>query len=160
MEIVVRVSIIYLVILLGMRLLGKRELGQLSPFELVTLLLIPEIATDALIDQDPSITGSIIGIATILVLVFLTSLLSHGSRRAEKLLEGTPTVLVHHGQLVGEALNKERVTPGEIFTEMHKAGLERLEQVRWAVLEPDGKIAIIAEEESKAVQRQEQEVML
>lgn len=146
METVLRVAIIYFFILVGLRLLGKREFSQLSPFELVMLLLIPELVSQSLIREDFSLVNGLVAVSTIMVLVFLTSLLSHASRRFERVVQSSPAVLVHHGRLIEATLNKERIAPGEIFDEMHKSGLERLEQVKWAILESDGKIAVIPEE--------------
>lgn len=143
METVVRVFIIYVFLLVALRIIGKREFGQLSPFELVTLLIIPEIVSEALTFDDYSLTNALIGVATLLVLVFLASNLMHLSERFEMLAIGEPTVLVDHGKLVVGIMNKERVSPDEVFTAMHKSGLEALEQVQWAILETDGEIAII-----------------
>lgn len=146
METVLRVAIIYLFLMIALRIMGKREFGQLSPLELVSLLLIPEIVSQALLREDFSMTNAIIAITTLFTMVFLTSLVIQVSKKAEQAIAGTPTVLVYHGQLVHDRMHKERVTEGEIFSEMHKSGLDRLEQVRWAVLESDGKIAIIPED--------------
>ena len=145
METVLRVAIIYLFVLAGLRLLGKREFSQLSPLELVTLLLIPELTQQSLIREDFSLVNALVGVSTVMVLVFLTSLLKQQSKPVEKLIEGEPAVLVEHGRLIADHLNKERVSPGEIFEKMHESGLERLEQVKWAILETDGKISIIPE---------------
>jgi uncharacterized membrane protein YcaP (DUF421 family) len=145
METVIRVALIYGAILLGLRLLGKREFGQLSPLELVTLLLVPEIVAQAITREDNSLTNGLIGMTTLFSLVFITSMLTHKSPRAEKLLNGTPTLLVSHGLMIEKHLNQERISPGELFSEMHKAGLERLDEVRFAILESDGRIAIIPE---------------
>jgi uncharacterized membrane protein YcaP (DUF421 family) len=147
METVIRVFIIYIFILVGLRILGKREFGQLSPLELVSLLMIPEIVTKALTGEDYSLTNALIGVSTLFSLVFLTSALMQWSRKAEHIIAGKPAVLVYDGNYVAENMNRERITPDEIFTEMHKSGLERLEQVKWAVLEPDGKISIVPAEE-------------
>jgi uncharacterized membrane protein YcaP (DUF421 family) len=87
METVIRIALIYLVILVGLRLLGKRELSQLTPLELVTLMLIPEIVSQSMIGEVFSITNSVIGLTTIFSLVFLTSLLKHKSRRVERIIE-------------------------------------------------------------------------
>lgn len=144
METVTRVVIIYLFIILGLRVLGKREFGQLSPLELVTLLLIPEIVAQGLVREDFSLTNAVVGISTLFSLVFITSLLMQHSRKAEALITGQPTVLAFDGTFITENMNKERITPDEIYTELHKAGLYTLSQVRWIILEPDGKLAVIA----------------
>lgn len=151
METVVRVSAVYLVILAGLRLLGKRELSQLTPLELVTLMLIPEIVSQSMIGDDFSFTNGVIGLTTIFSLVFLTSFLRHKSTTIERLTEGVPSLLVERGKFIEENLNKERITPDEVFSEMHKSGLEYLAHVKWAILETDGKISIVPEDsESEA----------
>lgn len=146
METVLRVAILYLFILVGLRVLGKREFSQMSPMELVALLLIPEIASQGLIREDFSVTNAMIGVATLFVLVFANSFLTHLSRRFEEVVEGTPTVLVHDGRFAEANLNKERISPEEVYSELHKVGLERIDQVRWAILEGDGKIAVVPKE--------------
>lgn len=143
METVLRVAAIYLIVFAGLRVMGKREFGQLSPLELVTLLMIPEIVSQALTGEDYSVTNAAIGVATLLVLVFGTSLLMHRFKKAEAIIAGEPAVLVRHGKLLEDTMNAARVTADELFEEMHKTGLLRLDQVDWAILEPDGRIAIV-----------------
>lgn len=143
METVLRVAIIYLFVLVGLRILGKREFGQLSPLELVSLLMIPEIVSQSLIGSDFSLTTGLTGVATLLVLVFFTSLLVQRFERVEHLVAGQPTLLVHEGTFLAHAMNRMRVTPHEVYTELRKAGLSELSQVKWAILEPDGSIALV-----------------
>lgn len=145
METVIRVALIYIVILVGLRIMGKREFSQMSPLKLVALLLIPELVAQGLVREDFSMTNALIALTTLFALVFGTSLASYYSTKAENVITSEPTVLVERGRFLAEKLNKERVAPDEIFAEMHKTGLERLEQVRWAILESDGKISIIPE---------------
>jgi uncharacterized membrane protein YcaP (DUF421 family) len=145
MSTVVCVVILYLAIVLGMRVLGKREFGQLSPLELVSLLLIPELVSQAAIGEDYSITNGLIAVFTLLSLVFVTSTLMHLSPRLEAAVSGHPAVLVAHGRLLDAVLNRERISPEEIFAAMRRAGLDKLEQVRWAVLEGDGRISLVPE---------------
>lgn len=149
METVIRVALIYVVILIGMRILGKREFGQLAPMEFVTLLLIPELVAHALLGEDYSMTNAMIALTTLFAVVFISSTIVHMSKKAEDIIQGIPCVLVHDGQIISENMNKERITPEEIFAEMHKAGLERLEQVKWAILEGDGKIALVPVEQGQ-----------
>jgi uncharacterized membrane protein YcaP (DUF421 family) len=155
MEVVVRVAVIYVFLLVALRLMGKREFGQLSPFELVTLLLIPEILTEALHRGESSLTGALVGVATLLALVFGTSLLAYRSPRLGKWIEGEPVVLVRHGYLVPSAMHRERVSPDEVVAEMRKVGIERMEQVKWGVLENDGKISFVPWESGGVQHRQE-----
>lgn len=147
MEVVLRVAFIYLFLLIALRAMGKREFSELSPMELVALLLIPEILSQGLIGEDFSITNAIIAVSTLLLLVFLNSLMTYSSERAEKFVESAPTVLAHDGRLVQANMDRERITPSEIYGELRKSGLERLDQVRWAVLESDGKISIVPAEQ-------------
>lgn len=143
MEPILRVTALYLFVMVGLRMLGKREFSQLSPFELVTLLLIPEIASQALVGQDFSVTGAMIGLSTLFVLVFLTSLAAHANQRVERVITGEPTVLVSHGAFVPLNMDRERITADEIYGEMRKVGLHRLDQIRWAILESDGRISFV-----------------
>jgi uncharacterized membrane protein YcaP (DUF421 family) len=151
METVTRVVFIYFFIMLGLRVLGKREFGQLSPLELVTLLLIPEIVAQGLVREDFSLTNAIVGISTLFGLVFITSLVMQHSPKAEELITGKPTLLAFDGKFIAENMNRERITPDEIYSELHKAGLEKLSQARWVILEPDGKLAVIASEDHEEI---------
>jgi uncharacterized membrane protein YcaP (DUF421 family) len=143
MDSVLRIAYVYVLLMAVLRLLGKRELSQLSPFELVTLLLIPEIFSDAIGRGDSSMTSATVSVATLLTLVVFTSFLTFRFPRVERIVGGDPTVLVHDGQFLERAMSREQVTPREVFAEMHKSGLEELGQVRWAILELDGKISIV-----------------
>lgn len=156
MDIVIRIAVIYCAVLAGLRILGKREFGQLSPHELVTLLIIPEIVSPALTAQDTSLTGALIGTSVLMALVFLTSMLSHRFNRFERLISGQPLVLVHNGQLLCEAMNRARISAEEVLAEMRKAGVDELERVRWAVLEADGSISIVAATAEPTQQEAEQ----
>ncbi len=152
METVIRVAIIYFFLMIGLRILGKREFGQMSPLELLTLLLVPELVTQAMSREDFSMTNGLVGVSTLFILSYMTSLAVHRSKRVETLVGGEPSVLVAHGKFQADTMNQERVTPDEIYNELHNAGLEKLEQVRWAILESDGQIAIVPEQQPLPVQ--------
>lgn len=143
MDTVFRIAAVYFLLMVALRVMGKRELSEMSPFELVTLLMIPEIFSPALAREDYSMTHATIGVATLFTLVFLTSALTFRFSRAERVVEGKPTVLVHDGRFLERNMQRERVTPDEVLNEMHKNGIELLGDVRWAILEVDGKIAIV-----------------
>lgn len=153
MEIVVRVALIYLFLMVGFRIMGKREFGQLTPFELVTLLLIPEVVSKALTGPDYSLTAGFIGVSTLLALVFLTSVLAYRYPRFGRITEGKPAVLARDGALIPEAMARERISPEEVRIELHKYGLEEVAQVRWAMLEVDGSITIIPTEGRGRIKR-------
>jgi uncharacterized membrane protein YcaP (DUF421 family) len=145
METILRVAVVYLFLLITMRLLGKREFGQLSPFEFVNLLIISEIVQQAMIRDDYSLTTALVGVSVLLLLVYLTSLLSYRFKTVGTVVEGTPVVLVLNGKYVVRNMDRERIAPDEIQSEMHKSGLAGLDEVRLALLENDGKITFISE---------------
>jgi uncharacterized membrane protein YcaP (DUF421 family) len=143
MEIIVRVAIVYVSLTLAFRVLGKRELSQLSPFELVMLLLIAEVVSPALTAGDNSMVGAFIGTSSLLCLAFMHSLLSYTSKRFRDVAEAPPSLLVRHGKILEDALHRDRVRPDEIYSEMHKAGIEDISQVKWGFLEPDGNMSFV-----------------
>jgi len=142
-ETIIRVALVYLFFMVTLRAMGKREFGELSPLELVSILLVPELIAPTVVGQDHSITNAFLAAGTLFTLVFINSLITFSNRRIENAIEGEPTVLAYDGQLVERNMRHERVTPDEIYGELRKQGFERLDQVRWAVLEGDGKISII-----------------
>lgn len=146
MEVVLRVTFIYLFVMFALRVLGKREFGQLSPLELVSLLMIPEIVSQALVGEDFSVITALVGVATLLILVFVTSVLTQRFGGFESFVSGAPTVIVRRGAYIEKAMNQMRISPDEVMTELRKSGLETLSQVKWAVLEADGKISIVPED--------------
>ena len=156
MEIVIRIAVIYAFVLIGLRILGKRELSQLSPRELVMLLLIPELFSQAALGEDFSMITAIVACTTLLMLVFGTSVATHLSPTVSRVVDAAPAVLVRRGDLVRESLDRERVTTEELFSEMRHAGLSRLSQVEWAILEGDGKISIIPARQGDGVRRREE----
>jgi uncharacterized membrane protein YcaP (DUF421 family) len=142
-ETVLRVIFVYIFVWACLRILGKRELSQMAPFELLMLLFIPQFFSRALTRQDYSMTNSVIAATTLFSLVLLTSSASFRFAGFRYFMESSPTVLVRRGKLLPRTLGHERIAPDEIFSAMHKAGIERIEDVAWAILEADGKIAII-----------------
>jgi uncharacterized membrane protein YcaP (DUF421 family) len=142
-ETVVRVVFVYVFVWACFRTLGKRELSQMAPFELVMLLLIPQFFSRALTRQDYSMTNSVVAATTLFSIVFLTSMASFRFTGFRRFMESKPTVLVSHGEILPPSLRRERIAPDELFSAMHKAGIEKIEDVAWAILESDGKIAII-----------------
>jgi len=156
-ETVIRTAIIYIFLLVTLRITRKREFGQLSPIELVTLLIIPEMVSQALARDDFSLTNAIIAVTTLLAMVYVTSLIVQRSERADELLNGQPTVLINRGEFIPANLAKERVTPDEVFSEMHKAGLYELTQIKWAILESDGRIAFIPADDHNQAKVQQHE---
>jgi uncharacterized membrane protein YcaP (DUF421 family) len=151
---VLHVAVVFVTLMVAFRVMGKRELGRLSPFELVTLMLIPEVLSSTMQGEAPLVTG-LAGLSTILLLVLVISVLSHRFEGFQTVVESPPTVLVAHGKLVEANMNRERVAPDELFSEMHKQGMFRLAQVRWAVLESSGNITFVPMEQNQTTQRAE-----
>ncbi len=149
MESVIRVVVVYLFVLFALRLLGKREFGDLSPMEFVMLMLIPDIVTQGIIKEDFSLTNALVAVSTIMLLVVVTSMLTHVNRRAELAVTPRATVLLFDGNLYTSTLDEERVSPAEILQVAHESGLETLDQVKWAILQSDGKIAIVPKESAQ-----------
>ena len=156
MEIVVRIACVFLLLTLAFRALGKRELSQLSPFELVMLLLVAEIVAPALTAGDESLTGALFGAATLLFLTFLHSVATYRLKWFRAIAEAPPSLIVRHGRIDERLMHMERVRPDEIFSEMHKAGIERISQVRWGFLEPDGKMSFVRSDDGETQDAEEQ----
>lgn len=139
---VLQVAACFVTLMIAFRVIGKRELGRLSPFELVMLMLIPEILSST-VQGEESLLQGLAGLSTVLVLVLMTSLLSQRFSALQRVIEPEPTVLVSGGRLLEHAMNQERIAPDELFSEMRKQGIAALEEVRFAVLEPSGNITFI-----------------
>jgi uncharacterized membrane protein YcaP (DUF421 family) len=137
-----KVLVVFGVLLAVFRLIGKRELGRLSPFELVTLMLIPEVLSDV-VQSEGSLLHGFVGLSTLLFLVLVTSVLAHRFERVEKVVEAHATLLVADGKVIDDALNEERILPDELVSEMRKQGIADVSEVRWAVLESSGNITFV-----------------
>jgi uncharacterized membrane protein YcaP (DUF421 family) len=143
MNTVLLVLLVYLFVVAGLRILGKRTLGQLSPADLVVLMLIPEFFQQAILRDDFSITNALIAVSTLLILVLMTDTLSYRFPRLGKIVAGDSLTVVSHGVLHTDRMDHERLGAEEILDAMHRAGLEEMNQVKWAVLYPDGTVAIV-----------------
>jgi len=147
LQIIVRTAIIYFAVLIGLRLTGKREVGQMTPFDLVLLILIANAVQNAMTGPDNSVTGGLIAAGTLLVLNFLMSHLVFRNRRVRRIVEGTPTILVRDGQLVMKNLASEHITADELLQALREHGVPRTEEVGLAVLEIDGSISVLRKDE-------------
>lgn len=134
---------IYIMAMVGFRIIGKREFSEFSPVELVMLILIPEVASQAFDVEPYALLRALTGVALIMMLVFINSTLVHRFPKLERLMSGEPTILVADGKMIAAHLNRERVSPQEIYAAMHEHGIEKLEDVRWIILETDGKLSVI-----------------
>ena len=146
MDIVMRASVMFAMLYLLIRLLGKRELGQMTPFELVLLVVMGDLIQQGVTHNDFSLTGAMLAICTFAFWALVLSWTVYLFPRAKDLLEGAPRVIVRDGEIVASALRRDRLTRDEILSEMRLAGIGRLSSVAWAILEPQGKISFIKKE--------------
>jgi uncharacterized membrane protein YcaP (DUF421 family) len=144
-DLVLRAAIVFVLILLVTRVVGRRELSSMEPFDLILLVVIGDLVQQGVTQSDYSLTGTVIVIATITVLTVLTSWLSFRVPFTRKVLEGDPIVLIEHGSLIEANLRRERLTFEEVAAEARLQQIASLEQVRFAVLETNGKISFITE---------------
>jgi uncharacterized membrane protein YcaP (DUF421 family) len=147
LQIVLRTIVIYLVVLIGVRLSGKREVGQMTPFDLVLLLLISNSVQNAMTGPDTSVLGGIAAAITLLIMNYVIAELSGGNRRFRKLVQGQPTLLVHDGQLLTPHLAKEHVSMDELERALREHGISNYHDVALAVLEVDGSISCLKYDE-------------
>lgn len=142
-----RTLIVYTVLLLGLRLTGKREVGQMTPFDLVLLLLLSNAVQNAMTGPDTSVSGGIVAAITLLLVnAFLTRLVGQ-HRHLRKLVEGTPRLLIHSGQVVSKNLAKENLTVDELHQALREHGVASITDVGLAVLEVDGAISVLKKDE-------------
>ena len=141
--IVLRTSLIYFVILIGVRLSGKREVGQMTPFDLTLLLLISNSVQNAMTGGDNSLVGGVIAAATLLVMNYLIAELSGVNRRFRRVVQGQPSLLVHDGSIILSHMAKEHVSMDELERGMREHGINSYHDVALAVLEVDGSISFL-----------------
>ena len=143
-EKILRSIVVYIFLIVGLRLAGKRELAQLNPFDLVVLLTLSNAVQNAIIGDDNSVTGGIIGAATLLIINYAVVRFLYGHDRLERLIEGAPDVLIDKGVVLTDRLRTELITIPELEAAAHKQGIQSLEEVDRAVLDPGGSIAFFA----------------
>lgn len=143
-----RGAIVYVVVLLLLRIAGKRQVAQMSASDFVVLLLISNAVQNSMNGGDNSITGGIVLAATLIALGSLFSYLTYRSKRLENLIEGTPRILVHHGKIIDENLHRERLSTRELRTMLRHQGVYALDDLQEAVLESDGSLSVIRKSDS------------
>jgi uncharacterized membrane protein YcaP (DUF421 family) len=156
LEKLLRPVIVYLVLVLLLRLFGKRELAQLNPFDLVVLLSLSNTVQNAIIGDDNSVTGGIIGAFSLLAINWLVVRVLFRSPRLTRALEGRATVLVKNGQIDSRALERESLTQEELLAVIHRQGFEDIHQVRRCELEPNGTFYVETFDPSAADKRHEE----
>jgi uncharacterized membrane protein YcaP (DUF421 family) len=147
LEIVLRTAIVYAVILIGIRLAGKREVGQMTPFDLALLLLISNAVQNAMTGPDTSVSGGIVAAVTLLLLNAGVTRLVWKNKKVREVIEGMPTILIRHGKLLQKNLDIERVTTDSLMQALREHGIATIADVSIAVLEIDGSISVLKNDE-------------
>ena len=148
MDIVARASVMFIIVYALLRLMGKREIGQLSPFELVTLIVTGDLIQQGVTHQDFSLTGATLAIFTFAGWSLIMSTISHKLPRARNALSSGPLVLMRDGKFLDDNLNHERIDHDEFASQLRLAGIASPHQVAWAILEPEGKISFIRKDDA------------
>ncbi len=149
LQIVLRTGMIYLLVLIGVRLSGKREVGQMTPFDLTLLLLLSNSVQNAMTGPDTSLLGGAVAASTLLVLNYVVANVSGKNRRLRHLIEGEPSLLVHDGKVIDSHMAHERVSMDELHRALREHGINSCDQVALAVLEVDGSISCLKYDEIK-----------
>ena len=143
-EKIFRTVIVYIFLLVAFRLVGKRQVGQLTSFDLVFLLIISNVVQNAIIGPDNSLIGGLIGATALFALNYVFILITFRSKKLDQYLEPQPTVLVHNGKILQQNMLKERITHEELMASLRRHGLSDPHHVRLAILEEDGAISVVA----------------
>lgn len=143
-ELVVRGVVVYVFLLVLLRITGKRQVGQLSPFDLVLLLVLSNAVQNSMNAGDNSLVGGLILAATLIFLNYLLGYLTYRSRRFEEMIEGRPEILIHDGKLYEKVMARARLTHHELHMALRQAGVEEVKDVRSAILENNGSVSVIA----------------
>lgn len=147
MDIVLRATAMFAVIYLLLRLLGKRELSQITPFEMIVLIVIGDLTQQGVTHNDTSLTGATLAILTFAFWGLTLSWITYLWPQAERVLDGRPRVIIRNGELIDGNMRGDRLTINEVCSEMRLAGIAHIHDVAWAILEPHGKISFIKRSE-------------
>jgi len=156
LEKILRPIIVYAVLVFGLRLAGKRELAQLNPFDLVVLLTLSNTVQNAIIGDDTTVTGGVIGAVTLLVVNYLVVRFLYEHKQLDKMVEGDSDVLIESGRIRLDRLRGEVITRAELESAAHKQGFASLDEVERAILEPGGTISFIRKEPPPEAARHEE----
>jgi uncharacterized membrane protein YcaP (DUF421 family) len=143
MEIVLRSAAVFVFLWFLTRIIGKKELAEISSFELVLLVVIGDLVQQGVTQEDMSVTGAILAVGTIALLVVSMSYVSFRWKRADRVVEGVPVVIVSDGRMVTESMDVERLTEDEVVSSAREQGIGDIADVRFGVLEPDGKFSFV-----------------
>ena len=151
LDIVARCLIVYLTLLVGIRLTGKRQVGQLTPFDLLLLLLLANAVQNAMVGPDTSVIGGLVAAGTLFGVNAIVARVARSSGRAARILEGTPTLLIQYGDILEANLASEGITRADLLRALREHGVDDPAVVRSAILEVDGSISVLRTDEMPAV---------
>lgn len=149
LQILLRTGAIYLLVLIGVRLSGKREVGQMTPFDLTLLLLLSNSVQNAMTGPDTSLVGGAVAACTLLILNYFVADISGLNRRFRRVIQGQPSLLVHDGKIIESHMAKEHVSMDELHRALREHGISGVDQVALSVLEVDGSISCLKYDEIK-----------
>jgi len=144
LEKILRPVIVYIFLIVGLRLSGKRELAQLNPFDLIVLLTLSNTVQNAIIGDDNTVIGGLIGATSLLAINYLVVRFLYDHRKIDQLVEGSPDVLIEDGKVYEHKLKKELITKEELAAAARRQGFDSLSDVRQCVLEPGGTLSFTA----------------
>jgi len=146
-ELVVRALLVYAFLLILLRLTGKRQVGQLAPFDLVLLLVLSNAVQNSMNGGDNSLVGGLISAVTLVLVNLSIGVITHRSKKLEGLIEGRPQVLIHNGMLYQEVMTSARLTHHELHAALRQGGCACVDDVHMAVLENNGSISVVPRRE-------------
>jgi uncharacterized membrane protein YcaP (DUF421 family) len=144
MDLVIRACVIFFFVFLVTRIVGRRELSQLEPFDLILLVVVGDLVQQGVTQSDESVTGALIVISTIAMLSVAVSWVSFRSRRVRLVTEGEPIVLVQDGRPIERNMRRERITLQDIQEQARQSQITSVADLRWAILEDDGNISCVS----------------
>jgi len=143
MDIALRAIALYVFVVFVMRMIGRRELSTLTPFDLVLLIVLGDAIQQGLTQDDYSITGAVVAVSTLAIMQVITSYISYRVKPFRKILKGEPIILIEGGKLLNQNLRRERITADDVAEEMRTQQIAAFDQVQWAILESNGTISFI-----------------
>lgn len=142
-ELIVRSIVVYVFLIFILRISGKRQIGQLAPFDLVLLLILSNAVQNSMSGGDNSLIGGLIIAATLVLINYLVGFATYKSKKIETLIEGRPQILIHHGALYKDMMEKSQITQQELDSALRLAGCTSIKEVQLAILETGGAISVI-----------------
>jgi uncharacterized membrane protein YcaP (DUF421 family) len=152
-EKVIRAVVIYLFLVVALRLVGKRELSQLNTLDFVVMLAVANAVQNGLIGADNTVTGALVGATVLFIADGVLAFVVYRSRKAQRLIEGTPTLLVKDGHEIPRAMKKEELTHDDLLAALQSSGVETIDEARMAWLEPSGKVVVVPKLQKQATRQ-------